>query len=76
MNAAELVTHFQQKWPDAFRTGYRGGFLGHDDNVESDRGGYPVGFHQWPLEVRNAWYAGFNRGLCDRTRIDNLAGCK
>ena len=27
---------------------------------------YPTGFHQWPLDRRNAWWAGFNKGYCDR----------
>jgi hypothetical protein len=25
-----------------------------------ERGDYPKGFHDWPLNRRNAWFAGFN----------------
>ena len=25
-------------------------------------GNYPRGFHKWPLDRRNAWFAGFNVG--------------
>jgi hypothetical protein len=32
-------------------------------------GGYPLGFHEWPLEKRNAWYAGYNVGRIDRVRF-------
>ena len=31
-------------------------------------GGYPLGFHQWPLDRRNAWFAGFNVGHIQRGR--------
>jgi hypothetical protein len=38
--------------------------------LEGDRekGGYPLGFHDWPLERRNAWFAGFNLGYGQRER--------
>ena len=29
---------------------------------------YPPGFHGWPLDRRNAWFAGFNFGRCYRRR--------
>ena len=32
------------------------------------RQAYPRGFTDWPLERRNAWFAGFNVGYCDRKR--------
>jgi hypothetical protein len=54
-------------WPDEFRDGARCGlFLRFDDNRE--KGGYPRGFHRWPLERRNAWFAGFQLGLLRLTR--------
>ena len=31
---------------------------------------YPRGFVSWPLEDRNAWFAGFNVGYCDRRRLE------
>jgi hypothetical protein len=32
-------------------------------------GGYPKGFYDWPLEKRDAWFAGFNLGLIDLARL-------
>ena len=29
---------------------------------------YPPGFHSWPLEKRNGWYAAFNRDRLKRER--------
>jgi hypothetical protein len=29
---------------------------------------YPSGFSSWPLEKRNAWFAGYNLGYCHRAR--------
>lgn len=31
---------------------------------------YPPGFHDWPLDRRNAWFAGFNFGYCYRKRAE------
>ena len=31
---------------------------------------YPPGFVTWPLERRNAWFAGYNVGYCDRKRLE------
>jgi hypothetical protein len=36
--------------------------------LERERGGYPRGFHQWPIERRNSWYSGFSFGLLERQR--------
>jgi hypothetical protein len=44
--------------PDEFRDGARRAFQG----VKR----YPRGFTDWPLDRRNAWFAGFNVGYCDR----------
>jgi hypothetical protein len=54
------------EWPAEFDDGARCGFLG---RLESPRepSGHPLGFHGWPLARRNAWFAGFNKGNCDRT---------
>jgi hypothetical protein len=30
---------------------------------------YPRGFHSWPLERRNAWFAGYNVGYCARNQV-------
>jgi hypothetical protein len=29
----------------------------------------PAWFHDWPLEKRNVWFAGFNLGLIDLARL-------
>ena len=60
----ERVT-IRAEWPAEFNDGARCGFLG---RLESPRepGGYPIGFHGWPLARRNAWFAGSNKGNCDR----------
>ncbi len=57
-----------QRWPDEYRDGARCAFLRRFDG-DRQEGGYPRGFHHWPLERRNVWFAGFNRGLCDRSAL-------
>jgi hypothetical protein len=54
-------------WPDEFADGERCGFLSRFEG-KRERGGYPRGFHRWPLERRNAWHSGFNFGLLERQR--------
>jgi hypothetical protein len=34
---------------------------------------YPPGFQQWPIERRDAWFGGFNLGLCDRRRREEVS---
>jgi hypothetical protein len=59
----------RRAWPHEFEDGARCAFLRRFDG-ERERGGGPLGFHRWPLERRNAWYAGFNIGLHDRIRFE------
>ena len=47
-------------YPEEFNDGAKRAFTG--DKL------YPPGFAAWPLEKRNAWFAGFNVGYCDRAR--------
>ena len=54
-------------FPEEFNEGARCGYSG-DYPGEREPGGYPKGFHRWPLERRNAWFAGFNVGFHDRLR--------
>jgi hypothetical protein len=54
----------RSRWPDEFRLGYRFGRFGKADSP-CDRAGYPQGFHGWPLDRRNAWWCGWNRGRVD-----------
>lgn len=55
------------RWPNEFRDGARCAFLGECPG-QREPGGYPKGFHQWPPDRRDAWFAGFNVGVCDRWR--------
>ena len=55
----------RSRWPDEFRDGARCGLL-RDYPGERERSEYPTGFHQRPLEQRNAWWAGFNLGFSQR----------
>jgi hypothetical protein len=68
MNAAGEVARLRSRWPDEFRDGARCAFLQRYDG-DRERGGYPLGFHCWPLDQRNAWFAGFNVGFHDRLRL-------
>ncbi len=57
----------RSKWPDAFDDGVRCGLLPDpDETPPREPGGYPRGFHSWPLEKRNAWFCGFNIGFQKR----------
>ena len=47
---------YPDEYPDGARRAYAGNKL------------YPRRFAAWPLERRNAWFAGFNVGYCDRKR--------
>jgi hypothetical protein len=57
----------KRAWPGEFADGERCAFHAKFEG-KRERGGYPVGFHAWPLERRNAWYCGFNYGLLERQR--------
>ncbi|WP_363347150.1 hypothetical protein [Methylocystis echinoides] len=52
------------EFADEYDAGARAGFTDSPD--------YPVGFHSWPLERRDAWFAGFNVGRCDRLKMNDL----
>jgi hypothetical protein len=53
-------------FPTLFDDGARMGFSGQPDPGPGEPGGYPKGFRQLPLDARNAWFAGWNAGRCDR----------
>ena len=56
----------RRDYPSEFADGEAlgsGGELG----GEREQGGYPIGFHLWPLARRNAWFAGFNFGYTRRS---------
>jgi hypothetical protein len=58
MSARQERAQLERAFPDAYRDGARRGLFGDDR--------YPPGFLEWPLDQRNAWFAGFNIGLLDR----------
>lgn len=62
----------KRAWPDEFADSERCAFLKRFDG-KREPGGYPLGFHQWALERRNAWYCGYNFGLLERQRALNEA---
>jgi hypothetical protein len=63
----DYVAAIRAKWIDEYRDGAR---CGADLKINGPReiGGYPKGFHEWLLERRNAWLAGFNMGYSERAR--------
>jgi hypothetical protein len=64
---AKLRAAYQDEFDDGARHGWSRGQL---DPTERERGGYPLGFHAWTLERRNAWWAGASQGVEDRDRYD------
>ncbi len=68
MSAEAERERLERAWPEAFRDGARCAFL---MTFPGDRepGGYPRGFHRWPLDKRNAWLAGFDLGFHGRLRV-------
>jgi hypothetical protein len=68
---AERV-RLKRAWLDAFRDGERAALLQRHDGPR-EPGGYPKGFHRWPIEQRNSWFAGFNLGRLERQRLMKAA---
>jgi hypothetical protein len=60
------------KWPAEFLDGGKVAYFGEAEG-EREKGGYPKGFHDWALERRNAWFAGFNAGWIYCRRRDQSA---
>jgi hypothetical protein len=63
-------TEIRARWQKEFDDGARCAFLCKFPG-EREAGGYPSGFHRWPLVRRNAWFSGFSRGFHDRLRISS-----
>lgn len=53
---------YPAEFADGAKRAYRGDTL------------YPSGFHQWPLDRRNAWWTGANLGYCDRQKSASRVG--
>ena len=66
--ATAEAERLRSRWPAEFRDGARCAFLRRYDG-DRDEGGYPAGYPAWPLDRRDAWCAGFNRGRVDRARL-------
>jgi hypothetical protein len=62
IRAGEERERIKLAYPDEFADGAKRAFIG----VKR----YPRGFAGWPLDQRNAWFAGFNVGYCDRRRLE------
>ena len=63
MNAEQEREALRRRWRDGGRTA-----LGLLDR-ERERGGYPRGFHQWPIDKRNASYAAYNLAYLERRHL-------
>jgi len=57
--------YMRRDFPGEFADGESMG-AGWEPGGEREKGGYPLGFHAWPVERRNAWFAGFNLGYARR----------
>jgi hypothetical protein len=53
--------------PEVYRDGELAG-LGKLPLGPRERGGFPLGFQNWPRDRRDAWMAGFNVGHSQRAR--------
>ncbi|CAJ0854679.1 hypothetical protein AMST5_00763 [freshwater sediment metagenome] len=60
--AIEAREKIRAQFPDDYDAGARAGFTNSPD--------YPSGFHSWSLERRDAFFAGYNAGRCDRPKIN------
>jgi hypothetical protein len=60
-----IRNELRRKWQHAFDDGAQCAFTKIYPGPR-EPGGYPKGF---PLEKRNAWFAGFNLGLIDLARL-------
>jgi hypothetical protein len=59
---AEARETIRARFPDEYDAGARAGF--------TKSRFYPSGFHSWPLERRDAFFAGYNAGRCDRLSMN------
>jgi hypothetical protein len=60
---------YREKFPQEVEHGFLSGFTG-EFQQPCDAAGYPPGFHSWPLERRNAWWAGANLGYIEGRKDD------
>jgi hypothetical protein len=62
---ADEIALLRARWRPTWVHGAKRGFEG------ERQGSYPPGFARWPLDKRNAWWSGFNRGYHDRLRLSS-----
>lgn len=60
--AAEAREKIRAHFRDEYDAGARAGFTKSPD--------YPSRFHSWPPERRDAFFAGYNAGRCDRLNVN------
>ncbi len=65
--AIDKAARIRARFPDEWAQGARCGFEGELEGGKS----YPQGFTSWPLDRKNSWFGGFNRGRCDRLRLSD-----
>jgi hypothetical protein len=62
-------------YPDEFDDGFQIGFFGKAKSARDPAGSdYPLGFHGWSRNLREAWFCGFNLGYIKRVRTDSEVG--
>jgi hypothetical protein len=67
--AEQIRAELCKQFPQEFEHGYRYGLTG-EPQPPCDAAGYPIGFREWPLDRRNAWWAAWNLGHVQR-QADN-----
>jgi hypothetical protein len=60
---------YRERFPQEFEHGFLSGFTG-EFQQPCDGAGYPPGFHDWPLERRNAWFCAWNAGNAEGEKDD------
>jgi hypothetical protein len=66
---------WRSAYPDEFDDGFGIGLFGKAESGRDPGGGeYPLGFHEWSVNRRNAWFSGSNLGYVRRLRIDSETG--
>ena len=67
VNSLREIKRFRELYPSEFNDGVAVG-LGNNLTGSREPGDYLSGFHGWPLDRRNAWFAGFNFSYSRRLR--------
>jgi hypothetical protein len=62
LKTTEAREKIRAQFPHDYDAGARAGFTKSPE--------YPSGFHSWSLERRDAFFAGYNAGRCDRLKIN------